>query len=80
MVLTRDLKEAYRSGKLSSSKVNRCGRSEKELDRVGGWAAADNGPVDADGDGADAAQAGAREYAGRGKGPVGEGPAGAGYS
>lgn len=64
MVLTRDLKEAYKSGKFSSSKVKRCGRSEKELDRGAGGAAAamDIGATDTDGgDGADMPQAGARE-------------------
>lgn len=63
MVLTRDLKEAYKSGKFSSSKVKRCGRSEKELDRgAGGTVAMDIGATDTDGgDGADTLQAGARE-------------------
>lgn len=63
MVLTRDLKEAYKSGKFSSSKVKRCGRSEKELDRgAGGAVAMDIGAMDTDGgDGADTLQAGARE-------------------
>lgn len=63
MVLTRDLKEAYKSGKFSSSKVKRCGRSEKELDRGAGGAAMDMGATDTDdgGDGADTLQAGARE-------------------
>lgn len=62
MVLTRDLKEAYKSGKFSSSKVKRCGRSEKELDRAAGGAAMDNGATDTDGwDGADTVQAGANE-------------------
>lgn len=62
MVLTRDLKEAYKSGRFSSSKVKRCGRSEKELDRGAGGAAMDIGATDTDGgDGADTLQAGARE-------------------
>lgn len=71
MVLTRDLKEAYKSGKFSSSKVKRCGRSEKELDKAARGAATDNGATDTDGgDGADTVQAGTKEYAGRGEGPV----------
>lgn len=62
MVLTRDLKEAYKSGKFSSSKVKRCGRSEKELDRGAGGAVMDKGATDTDGgDGADTVQVGARE-------------------
>lgn len=74
MVLTKNLKEAYKSGKFSSSKVKRCGRSEKELDRTAGGAATDNGATDTDGeDGADTVQAGGKEYAGEGEGPEGAG-------
>ena len=62
MVLTRDLKEAYKSGKFSSSKVKRCGRSEKELDRAAGGVATDIGATDTEGgDGTDTVQAGAKE-------------------
>lgn len=66
MVLTRDLKEANKSGKFSSSKVKRCGRSENELDRAARGAATDTDG----GNGAATVQAGAKEYAGRVEGPV----------
>lgn len=36
MVLKRDLKDAYKSGKFSSSKVKRSGGSAEELDVTGG--------------------------------------------
>ena len=36
MVLTRDLKDAYKSGKFSSSKVNRSGGSVEEFNETTG--------------------------------------------
>lgn len=36
MVLTRDLNDAYKSGKFSSSKVKRSGRSVEKLDEATG--------------------------------------------
>lgn len=36
IVLTRDLKDAYKSDKFSSSKVKRSGRSAKEFNETGG--------------------------------------------
>lgn len=69
-VLTNVLKEAYKSGKFSSSKVKWSGSSENELDRTTEGAPTDDGATDTDGgDGPDAVQAGAKEYAGRGEGP-----------
>lgn len=62
MVFTSDLKDAYKSGKFSSSKVKRSGRSEKELDSTTEGAATDVGAEDAaGGSGPDAVQAGGRE-------------------
>lgn len=41
MVLTRDLKDAYKSGKFSSSKVKRSGGSVEEFNKTTGGAATD---------------------------------------
>lgn len=46
MFLTRDLKDAYKSGRLSSSKVKRSGRSVEVFNEMTGGAATDEGTTD----------------------------------
>lgn len=46
MVLKRDLKDAYKSGKFSSSKVKRSGGSVEKFDETTGGATTEEGPTD----------------------------------
>lgn len=49
IVLNKDLKDAYKSGRLNSSKVKRSGGSVEEFSETTGGAATDEGAAETDG-------------------------------